>query len=306
MKFFASVAACSIAFVSMHAAAADNCRFDQIGDPRNGMVYSAEVRVAGASPASALGQMAAHASEYELQAGPEGNSERRFFRDGRPPLTLMATVQGNGSIMLMTKLGRGDKTTEQQARSMMCGLLSRIKPGKEGERVANAARRAAENAPVTVVKAETLSAELGREAKRAVASGTRISMKGLLVGGEVVDRNRSDVDAAFAPFAAKYLGKRYRIDGQVYTVDREGSFMGAGGMVSGIHYLVTPTRGLLRIRQDSTFNNNNFTISCRFARDQAAFAMTLKERDWVTLEGTVSEVDPSGMELQNCRQVRSN
>lgn len=103
---------------------------------------------------------------------------------------------------------------------------------------------------------------------------------------------------AFAPIVAKYKGRNYRIDGQIYTVSQN-QFSGE----MRIAYLVTQARGLLGIRQSSTYNSNNFTIECILAPDQEKFFLTLSEGDWVKLAGTVDQINTQGMELRGCRQA---
>lgn len=54
---------------------------------------------------------------------------------------------------------------------------------------------------------------------------------------------RVKYEEAFLPVRARYIGKKYRVDGQVYTATRN-------SMDSGmeVNYLVTQTRGLLGVR----------------------------------------------------------
>ena len=73
--------------------------------------------------------------------------------------------------------------------------------------------------------------------------------------------------------------------------------------VGRIDYLVTVTRGLLRVRQDSSYNNLNFSIECKMALDQQEYFSTLRAQDWVTLIGKVEEFTPQGMVLKDCRQA---
>ncbi|MDC6636558.1 hypothetical protein OEZ81_26825, partial [Leclercia adecarboxylata] len=114
--------------------------------------------------------------------------------------------------------------------------------------------------------------------------------------------DKGDRSATFLPLYAKYVGRRYQIDGQIYTVNPN-TYSTKPGDIGSINYLVTPTRGLLRVRQSDSYNNNNYTIRCEFASDQAANFTMLRERDWAKLEGEISSIEESSMTLRNCRQA---
>lgn len=88
-----------------------------------------------------------------------------------------------------------------------------------------------------------------------------------------------DFEEAFAPIRARYLGRQYRIDGQIPTVTRD-----IQSLEMDMNYLVTVTRRLLGVRQESSFNDLNFQIKCRLAKGQAAFFATPSEGNWVTLK----------------------
>lgn len=287
------------------AAQAGTCEddFQAVGDPRNGLVFMGEVKKPGLSVSSALGQLQQIALGKGYQIDNEsitGNSGELFFRQTniKPPIVMRAQADGSGQVSLGTKLARGQKTEVADARKEICSILAQLKTGKEGEAIAAAARKKTGAGQIIDAEAPKLSAEIGRDIKQTMAAVNSKGALGNLLIGTKNYATEGERKEAFAPIVAKYKGRKYRIDGQIYTVSRN-EFNGE----MRIAYLVTQTRGLLRIRQDATYNSNNLTIQCILAPDQAKFFMTLSEGDWVKLAGTVSQITTDDMQLRDCRQA---
>lgn len=276
--------------------------FESVGDSRNGLFFSGQVKMPGLSVQSALGQLQQIALDGGYKVGGElirGNSgEMYFIQDSNnPAIVMLALADKSGKVSISTKLARGQQTETAAVRTEFCGLLEKLKTGKEGEAIANAAREKTGINQVTDAKVEKLSAEIGKVVKKAL---TPVASKGQLsraLIGTGVTATSGEYEEAFVPVRAKYIGKKYRVDGQVYT--RSGS--PAEGME--INYLVTQTRGLLGVRQESQFNSLNYQIKCVFAKDQAKFFLTLSEGNYATLVGTVTDMQPGGLVLSDCRQA---
>ena len=177
-------------------------------------------------------------------------------------------------------------------------MLALLKTGKEGEAIAAAVRKQTGAGQIIDAEAPKLSAEIGRDIQKTMAGVNSKGVLGNLMIGSSNYATAGERSEAFAPVVAKYKGRKYRIDGQIYTVSKN-QFNGE----MQVAYLVTQTRGLLKIRQSSTYNSNNFMIQCVLAPDQAKFFLTLSEGDWVKLAGTVDKIDPESMELRDCRQA---
>ena len=287
------------------AARADTCEdgFEAVGDPRNGMLFMGQVQKPGLSVRSALGQMQKIAQEEGYQIGNEsiaGNSGELLFTQTnlRTPLVWRVQADSSGQVSLGTKLARGQKMEVAGARTEICSMLAKLKTGKEGEAVAAAARTKTGAGQVIDAEAPKLSAEIGRDIQKTMAGVNSKGVFGNLMVGSSNYATDGERNEAFAPIVAKYKGRKYRIDGQIYTVS-ENQFSGE----MEVAYLVTQTRGLLAIRQSSSDNNNNFTIQCILAPDQAKFFTTLANGDWVKLAGTVSQIETQGMVLKDCRQA---
>jgi hypothetical protein len=278
--------------------------FRTVGDARNGLFFSTQVQAPGLGIASALGQLQQYALDggYEvgqpLIVGEAG--ELSFVQAGsRPPLVIRASADHAGQVGLAVKLASGQKAAAADVKTEFCGLLAKLRPGKDGESIAAAARAKTGGDRATDIKAEQLSASLGKEVDavlRPVAS--KGSMSRMLIGTGPVATS-GEYEEAFAPLRAKYLGKQYRIDGQIHTTTRN-----TMTREMEVNYLVTRTRGLLGVRQESSFNDLNFQIQCRLAPDQAPLFATLSEGNWVTLVGIVGQIQPGGVMLLDCRQAQ--
>lgn len=297
---------CLVGLLALSAAArAGTCEdsFEAVGDPRNGLLFMGEVHKPGLSVSSALGQLQKIALDKSYQIGNEsitGNSGELFFTQTnlRTPIVMRAQADSSGQVSLGTKLARGQKVEVADARQEICSMLALLKTGKEGEAIAAAVRKTTGAGQVIDAEAPKLSAEIGRDIQKMMAGVNSKGVLGNLLIGSNNYATAGERSEAFAPVVAKYKGRKYRIDGQIYTVSKN-QFNGE----MQVAYLVTQTRGLLGIRQSSTYNSNNFTIQCILAPDQAKFFITLAEGDWVKLSGTVDQIDTQGMELRDCRQA---
>ena len=276
--------------------------FQAVGDPRNGLFFSASLTVPDLTPASGLAQLRGLAKAAGYEPGSElvqgGEGELSFVQSSnRPPLVIRASIAGGGTVTLGLKLAQGQKARPEDVRAEFCGMLGQLRGGKAGEALAAAAGAGAANAVVDV-RAEALSEEVGNDIQstlKPVATKGNFSRWLIGTGPTATD---ADFNAAFGPLRAKYIGRKYRIDGQVYTATRN--------TVTGdmeVNYLVTRTRGLLGIRQESRYNNLNFQVSCVLAKDQAKLFATLANGDFVKLSGEVTQLHPGGMRLSQCRQA---
>ncbi len=300
----AQVATLAAAALTLQAAAT-TCEdsFQTVGDPRNGLLFTTSVIVADLKVPSGLAQLRAigRAAGYEpgsdmVQAGIGEMS--LLQHSNRPPLVIRATVASAGEVTLGLKLAQGQSARPEDVRDEFCSMLGKLRGGRAGDVLA-AAQGADRASAVVDARAEALSQEVGNDVKstlKPVASKGNFSRWLIGTGPVATD---ADFNAAFAPIRAKYVGRRYRIDGQIYTVSRNDV---TGEM--DINYLVTPTRGLARIRQEAQYNHLNFQIKCVLDKDQAKLFATLSNGDFVKLAGQVTNIYPGGMQLEQCRQAR--
>lgn len=295
-----------IACGGAHAGTCED-EFEVVGDARNGLMFSAAVKIPNLGIKSALGQLQAIAVKDGMNVGApviEGNrGEVQFIQTrNNPPVVVEAAATDTGFVTLETKLARGQKMDPAAGKAYMCGWLAQLKAGKAGEALAADGAKAAGTDRVIEVDAVTLSKQLSKEVRAAMSAVDTPSMKELLLGTPARRSERGDVAAAFAPMRAKYLGRRFRIDGQAYYVGHT-EFAMSPKRTMEVNYLVTQTRGLLGVRQSADLNGSNFGLKCILAPDQARFFARLQSNDWMKLEGTVSEIDEGSLTLTNCRQV---
>lgn len=278
--------------------------FDAIGDPRNGLAFLAERKVSGLPIASALGQ----ARQYGLDEGfvigtdtMSGKTGQLYLmqESSKPPIVMTFTASPGGLVELGTKLPRGQKMQVEDAKKLMCGLLNRLKAGKEGESIAAEARRKSDANRITETTAVDLSTTLGKETKKLSRAMNAGSFKDIFFGTHTSPDKLRDRDAMFSPLLVKYIGRKYRIDGEVYTASIN-PYSGTGQVA----WLVTKTYGILRVQADDDLNNGQFTVICAMAQDQNPLVATLRSHDFVKLEGTVDSIDLSGVHLKDCRQAK--
>ncbi len=293
------------------AAASGACdkAFKTVGDARNGALYMADVTVPGLKVQSALDQLRKIGGDDKFEVAGQlvdGDTGDQYLiqRTGlRVPLVLVGTADRTGRVTLATKLARGQSIEPAAAKQSMCGMLDKLKAGSQGDTVAAAGRTQYPMPAIEAVAAPDLSKKMGKEVKDTMALYRSAgAFKDLMLGTNTNKEDKGDRSATFLPLYATYVGRRYQIDGQIYTVNPS-TYSTKPGDIGSINYLVTPTRGLLRVRQNDTYNNNNYTIRCEFASDQAANFTMLRERDWAKLEGEISSIEESSMTLRNCRQA---
>lgn len=301
-KHLFRVALLCVAFATAEATDA-SCDFQSVGDPRNGLLFVAKTQRPALTLQSALGQFQQIASDAGYELGSElitGDSGRLSFlqTSNNPALVFWVDADSSGNVSLSVKLARGQKTDAAAVKSEFCTLLGKLKSGPEGETLASAARARHGLGRVIAADAVKLSADLGREVKSVLSAPAAKGKLSKFLIGTGTYATSGEYQEAFAPMEAKYLGRKYEIDGQIYTVSRN--------TITGemqLNYLVTPKRGLLGIKQEGQYNNLNFQIHCTLAKDQQRLFATLTEGNWVKLTGTVTEIRPDGLELTDCRQA---
>lgn len=285
--------------------------FQTVGDVRNGITFVGRVEKPGLGASTALGQLQKFAADEGFEVGNPvitGDSGQLQFvqTTNNPPVVVQATADGSGVVMLGTKLAPKQQMAPEAARGYICGMLNKLKAGPEGEAIAAAGRAKSGSGQTIEAKAPELSAQIQRELQKAAAPYIRKgAMRDILLGTHTTP-SKTDNQTAFASIRAKYMGRKYRIDGQVFPI--------RGWRVTGmkLKYDVAQKLGLLGVRQSDSSAHLNFSITCELADDQAMLFSTLNEGDWATLTGTVGEFYPGdmslgklmngGMVLHDCRQ----
>jgi hypothetical protein len=271
------------------AGAAGTCEenFKTSGDPRNGAAFATSVTIPGLSVRSALGQMQKTALDDGFEVGNEAIREQ----DGTLTILQKSSMlnrgfliyinaDAGGQIAINSRLNRDQVAKPEDIRGGMCSMLGRLKTGPEGEAIANAAREKTGVEQVRSLKAHDLAKELDKAVER--EQGKR--------GEGQVDMNR---------VYAKYLNKRFRIDGQIArkgeptpqfpNEDQE------------IEWITTGHKGLLAFKEDSFAQGARPTILCKVPKELSEYFKALRNDDWATLTGKVTKFEGNVMTLENCR-----
>jgi hypothetical protein len=297
-----------VALAAPAFAFAAECDFRTQGDPRNGMGLAARMPISGTTVSSALGQLRKAGHERNLSVGYdliEGDIGQLYFiqKDSKTAIVLQSEASRQG-IMLVAKLSRDQAIDLDATKALMCGMLESVQPGAKGDAVAAEARQtdSAMFTP-TSVDAVQLSTDLGKEGKRVLRDLDPGSARltGILWGASAHHDAVARVDqmAVFGPFMATYLGRPYRVDGEVYSL--KVNKYAKGGPVAEIIFLVTK-KSLLGRRWGDNTNGSEFGVKCVIQSGQEASIATLRAHDFVTLTGRVSSISPNDVTLSGCHQ----
>lgn len=271
------------------AGAAGTCEenFKTSGDPRNGAAFQTSVTIPGLSVRSALGQMQRIALDDKFEIGNEDIREQdgtltilqkhSFTNRG---FLIFIDAKADGQVSIRSRLNRDQVAKPEDIRMGMCGMLGRLKTGAEGEAIANAAREKTGVEKVHDYKAHDLAKELDKvvdseQSKR---------------GEGAIDMNR---------VYAKYLNKRFRIDGQVARKGEPDTM--APNMPLEIEWKTTGARGLLGGKEDAFMQRARPIIVCQLPNEQREYFDGLRIEDWATLTGKVTSFEGNVMTLQGCR-----
>lgn len=257
---------------------ANSCEqnFRAEGDPRNGAEFSTSTTIANLNSSSALGQLRAIALADGFNVlGEESTSDKGTLtieqKNGHHPFLIYLTAVNKGAateVSIQTKLNRRTVAKPEDIQNGMCGMIARIKTGKEGDAIAAAARAAVKPEPVVEIQPRWLAKDIYQLSKKQTA--------------EMI--------------TARYKGKRYLLDGTVgIPLENEGSIE--------LWYKVTIDRNSLFETLDTKESYVWPPIVCRMAPEHRAAAAKLQEGDFAKLTGTVSHYrqgSPSKLILENC------
>lgn len=277
------------------------------GDPRNGQIFATSINIRGLTARSALGQIQQNAKDQGYKVGlpvlDSPISNMAFMQDSnQPPLMLAALFDGRtGLTGVSVQLNPGQAGTRDGVGAGLCKLLAGLKPGSEGEKIANASLAASGFDTVYKTTADALSASLFKEMEPA-RPNERLRISFAKSRGED-QRNLNDQVAVFmVPKLQQYLGRKYEVDGQVGILDQDLNMGYVDSKRFSFEFMVTEHRGLARVADE--LPANRFQVVCRLpptARDAYA---SLKVRDWVRMTGVVTSIAPSRIELSNCQQAK--
>lgn len=251
--------------------------FRSEGDPRNGAEFSTSTTIPNLNASSALGQLRAIAlaDGFNVLGEELTKSEGTLTieqKNGRHPFLIYLTATNNSTaadVKINTRLNRRTVAKPEDIRTGMCGMIARIKPGAEGEKIAATARAAIVPEPIEEIQPRWLAKDICRLSKRKTA--------------EMI--------------TAHYKGKRYLLDGTV------GAPLETEGTIE-LWYKVTIERNSIMETLDTKESYVWPPIVCRMAPEARAAAAKLKEGEFAKLTGTVlryQEGMPSRLVLEDCK-----
>ena len=270
----------ALALLSLSAPAlAGECEanFRKSGNPIVMTTYSSAVTVPNLSPRDALAQMRGImvAEKMDVMAeDADGGTllvEQRQDGSKRPiPTTIEVSDVASGTrIGMSVKMERGVFSKVEQIKPYMCGLLARVKGGKEG----------------------MAAAKKGAGATNSEATGNQdVFMFSRMIAGEA-NKNAIAVNA-------RHKGRKYTLTGRIETLMEDGEDYNLIFDIPEIGEMV-----LKPLPHDAQFK---VSVSCLFKPDQLTTVLALREGQKVTLAGTVLKYDNfrKVIWLENCVKAK--
>ena len=270
----------ALALLSLSAPAlAGECEanFRKSGNPIVMTTYSSAVTVPNLSPRDALAQMRGImvAEKMDVMAeDADGGTllvEQRQDGSKRPiPTTIEVSDVASGTrIGMSVKMERGVFSKVDQIKPYMCGLLARVKGGKEG----------------------MAAAKKGAGATNSEATGNQdVFMFSRMIAGEA-NKNAIAVNA-------RHKGRKYTLTGRIETLMEDGEDYNLIFDIPEIGEMV-----LKPLPHDAQFKVG---VSCLFKPDQLTTVLALREGQKVTLAGTVLKYDNfrKVIWLENCVKAK--
>jgi hypothetical protein len=234
--------------------------FVKKGSPFSGTKYTSSVSLPGLTVSSAIAQMRGIAlgKKYDiLSEDIESGSmlfEQRQTSIARaiPVIVTASDESGIGHVEMMVKTSPGVLLKADNMKTEMCAMLNEIKIGKAGNAAAAKGKASTASSEATKIEAATLSSQLAREAK-----------------------------SNSAVIAPRYKGRVFTISGRV-------GYQRADGGVQKISFDIPDTSGFITLPNEPYFK---VAIICRMAKNQTAYALSVRERERVKLTGTFFEYD---------------
>ena len=276
-KPLSALALCALALPAV--AMADECEanFKKSGNPIVMTTYSSAITVPNLSTGDALSQMrgilVAEKMDVIAENREEGTLlvEQRQSDKARPiPTTInVSTVPAGTRIDMAVKMERGVFSKVEQIRPYMCGLLAKVKGGKEG----------------------AAAAKKGAGATNNEATGNQdVFAFSRMIAGEA-NKNAIAVNA-------RHKGRKYTLTGRIDTLMEDGEDY---NLVFDIPEIAE--MAIKPLPFDAQFKVG---VSCLFKPNQLTTVLALREGQKVTLTGAVMKYDNfrKVIWLENCTKAK--
>ncbi len=276
-KPLSALALCALALPAV--ALADECEanFKKSGNPIVMTTYSSAVTVPNLSTGDALSQMrgilVAEKMDVIAENREEGTLlvEQRQSDKARPiPTTInVSTVPAGTRIDMAIKMERGVFSKVEQIRPYMCGLLAKVKGGKEG----------------------IAAAKRGAGADNTEATGNQDVFAFSRMIANEANKNAIAVNA-------RHKGRKYTLSGRIETLMEDGEDYNLIFEVPEIRDMV-----IKPFPHEAQFK---VSVSCLFKPDQLTTVLAMREGQKVKLTGTVMKYDNFRrvIWLENCTKAK--
>ncbi len=276
-KPLSALALCALALPAV--ALADECEanFKKSGNPIVMTTYSSAITVPNLSTGDALSQMrgilVAEKMDVIAENREEGTLlvEQRQSDKARPiPTTInVSTVPAGTRIDMAIKMERGVFSKVEQIRPYMCGLLAKVKGGKEG----------------------IAAAKRGAGADNTEATGNQDVFAFSRMIANEANKNAIAVNA-------RHKGRKYTLSGRIETLMEDGEDYNLIFEVPEIRDMV-----IKPFPHEAQFK---VSVSCLFKPDQLTTVLAMREGQKVKLTGTVMKYDNFRrvIWLENCTKAK--
>ena len=276
-KPLSALALCALALPAV--AMADECEanFKKSGNPIVMTTYSSAVTVPNLLTGDALSQMRGILVSEKMDVIAENREEgtllveQRQSDKARPiPTTInVNTVPAGTRIDMAIKMERGVFSKVEQIRPYMCGLLAKVKGGKEG----------------------VAAAKRGAGADNTEATGNQDVFAFSRMIANEANKNAIAVNA-------RHKGRKYTLSGRIETLMEDGEDYNLIFEVPEIRDMV-----IKPFPHEAQFK---VSVSCLFKPDQLTTVLAMREGQKVKLTGTVMKYDSFRrvIWLENCTKAK--
>lgn len=251
--------------------------FRKSGNPLVMTSYSSAVTVPNLSTRDALAQMRGImvAEKMDVMAEDAGGGtllvEQRQTGATRPiPTTITVSEVASGTrVEMLVKMERGVFSKVEQIQPYLCGLLAKVKGGKEGVAAAKKGAGAANNE---------------------ATANQDVFVFSRMIAGEA-NKNAIAVNA-------RHKGRKYTLTGRIETLMEDGEDYNLIFDIPEIRDMA-----IKPLPFDAQFK---VSVSCLFRPGQLTTVLALREGQKVTLTGTVYKYDNSRkvIWLENCTKAK--
>ena len=276
-KPLSALALCALALPAV--AMADECEanFKKSGNPIVMTTYSSAVTVPNLSTGDALSQMRGILVAEKMDVIAENREQGTLLVEQRqsdkarpiPTTSNVSTVPAGTRIDMAIKMERGVFSKVEQIRPYMCGLLAKVKGGKEG----------------------VAAAKRGAGADNTEATGNQDVFAFSRMIANEANKNAVAVNA-------RHKGRTYTLSGRIETLMEDGEDYNLIFEVPEIRDMV-----IKPFPHEAQFK---VSVSCLFRPDQLTTVLAMREGQKVKLTGTVMKYDNFRrvIWLENCTKAK--